>query len=125
MEKSVLEGKVASELHTIAASLGIDGHQKLKKAELVDALLELAVPRGQLGRAAVDSNEIFIDGLEIPDENVVGEPGDGWRVAMSTAGNERGLSLRSPGRFCAAADRLAVLGPQHLEGDEAVTGRDQ
>ena len=25
---------------------------------------------------------------------------------MSTAGNERGLSLRSPGRFCAAADRL-------------------
>jgi alkylation response protein AidB-like acyl-CoA dehydrogenase len=28
---------------------------------------------------------------------------------MSTAGNERGLSLRSPGRFCAAADRLVEL----------------
>ena len=28
---------------------------------------------------------------------------------MSTAGNERGLSLRSPGRFCAAADRLVDL----------------
>jgi alkylation response protein AidB-like acyl-CoA dehydrogenase len=40
---------------------------------------------------------------------VLGEPGDGWRVAMSTAGNERGLSLRSPGRFCAAADRLVEL----------------
>ena len=38
-EKSVLEGKVASELHTIAAGLGIGGHQKLKKAELVDAIL--------------------------------------------------------------------------------------
>jgi alkylation response protein AidB-like acyl-CoA dehydrogenase len=28
---------------------------------------------------------------------------------MSTAGNERGLSLRSPGRFCATADRLVDL----------------
>jgi alkylation response protein AidB-like acyl-CoA dehydrogenase len=28
---------------------------------------------------------------------------------MSTAGNERGLSLRSPGRFCATADRLVRL----------------
>jgi hypothetical protein len=40
---------------------------------------------------------------------VLGGVGDGWRVAMSTAGNERGLSLRSPGRFCAAADRLLEL----------------
>ena len=32
---------------------------------------------------------------------------------MSTAGNERGLSLRSPGRFCAAADRLLDLYRAH------------
>lgn len=53
--------------------------------------------------------EIFFDDVFVPDEDVLGEPGDGWRVAMSTAGNERGLSLRSPGRFCAAADRLLDL----------------
>ena len=38
---------------------------------------------------------------------------------MSTAGNERGLSLRSPGRFCAAADRLLDLYqsvPEPVEG---------
>ena len=35
----------------------------------------------------------------MPDADVIGEPGDGWRIAMSTAGDERGLSLRSPGRF--------------------------
>ena len=53
--------------------------------------------------------EIFFDEVFVPDADVLGEPGDGWRVAMSTAGNERGLSLRSPGRFCAAAERLVAL----------------
>lgn len=53
--------------------------------------------------------EIFFDDVFVPDGDVLGAPGDGWRVAMSTAGNERGLSLRSPGRFCAAADRLVSL----------------
>ncbi|MGZ6764624.1 MAG: acyl-CoA dehydrogenase family protein [Nocardioides sp.] len=53
--------------------------------------------------------EVFFEGVFVPDSDVLGAPGDGWRVAMSTAGNERGLSLRSPGRFCAAADRLVDL----------------
>jgi alkylation response protein AidB-like acyl-CoA dehydrogenase len=53
--------------------------------------------------------EIFFEDVFVPDADVLGAPGDGWRVAMSTAGNERGLSLRSPGRFCAAADRLVDL----------------
>ncbi|GAB2860278.1 acyl-CoA dehydrogenase family protein [Nocardioides pacificus] len=53
--------------------------------------------------------EIFFEDVFVPDSDVLGAPGDGWRVAMSTAGNERGLSLRSPGRFCAAADRLVGL----------------
>lgn len=50
--------------------------------------------------------EIFLDEVFVPDSDVLGDPGDGWRVAMSTTGNERGLSLRSPGRFLATADRL-------------------
>ena len=53
--------------------------------------------------------EIFLDDVFVPDTDVLGGVGDGWRVAMSTAGNERGLSLRSPGRFCAAAERLLAL----------------
>ncbi|MFJ8669832.1 acyl-CoA dehydrogenase family protein [Streptomyces sp. NPDC093600] len=53
--------------------------------------------------------ELFLDDVFVPDRDVIGEPGQGWRVAMSTAGNERGLTLRSPGRFTAAADRLAAL----------------
>ena len=57
--------------------------------------------------------EIFFEDVFVPDADVLGAPGDGWRVAMSTAGNERGLSLRSPGRFCAAADRLVDLWREH------------
>ncbi|RYE77937.1 MAG: acyl-CoA dehydrogenase, partial [Myxococcales bacterium] len=53
--------------------------------------------------------ELFFDDVFVPDTDVLGGVGEGWQVAMSTAGNERGLSLRSPGRFCAAADRLIDL----------------
>ncbi|MEU6377968.1 acyl-CoA dehydrogenase family protein [Streptomyces sp. NPDC046909] len=53
--------------------------------------------------------ELFLDEVFVPDEDVIGEPGQGWRIAMATAGNERGLKLRSPGRFLAAAARLHGL----------------
>ncbi|MPY96442.1 MAG: acyl-CoA dehydrogenase [Actinophytocola sp.] len=63
--------------------------------------------------------EIFLDNVFVPDSDVIGEPGNGWRVAMTTANNERGLSLRSPGRFLAAADRLLDL--WRREGDPSDT----
>ncbi|WP_314248880.1 acyl-CoA dehydrogenase family protein [Streptomyces kutzneri] len=63
--------------------------------------------------------ELFLDQVFVPDEDVIGEPGQGWRIAMSTTGNERGLTLRSPGRFLAAADRLAGLWRTH--GDPSDT----
>ncbi|MEU7766207.1 acyl-CoA dehydrogenase family protein [Nocardia sp. NPDC049190] len=53
--------------------------------------------------------EIFLDDVFVPDRDVIGAPGEGWRVAMSTSSNERGLSLRSPGRFSATAQRLIDL----------------
>lgn len=53
--------------------------------------------------------EIFLDNVFVPDDDVIGVPGEGWKVAMSTASHERGLSLRSPGRFLASADRLLHL----------------
>ena len=53
--------------------------------------------------------EIFLDDVFVPDEDVIGTPNDGWRAAMSTSSNERGMSLRSPARFLAAAERLVQL----------------
>jgi alkylation response protein AidB-like acyl-CoA dehydrogenase len=63
--------------------------------------------------------EIFLEEVFVPDADVIGEPGDGWRVAMSAAGSERGLPLRSPGRFTATAARLVDLWQRH--GDPADT----
>lgn len=68
--------------------------------------------------------ELFLDRVFVPDEDVIGEPGQGWRIAMSTTGNERGLTLRSPGRFLAAADRLVSLWEAAGDpGDTAVRDR--
>lgn len=63
--------------------------------------------------------EVFFDDVFVPDSDVIGEPGRGWYAAMSTASSERGLTLRSPGRFTATADRL--IGLWHERGDPADT----
>jgi alkylation response protein AidB-like acyl-CoA dehydrogenase len=59
--------------------------------------------------------EVFLDDVFVPDEHVLGEVGKGWQVAMSTTTSERGLTLRSPGRFLAAADRLRELHRRTVE----------
>ncbi len=53
--------------------------------------------------------EVFFDDVRVPAWNTLGPEGEGWKVAMSTAGFERGVSLRSPGRFRASAQRLVDL----------------
>ena len=65
-------------------------------------------PIAQLG-GDTGFGEIFLDDVFVPDADVIGQPNDGWRAAMSTSSNERGMSLRSPARFLASAERLAKL----------------
>ncbi|MFG1851669.1 acyl-CoA dehydrogenase family protein [Actinomadura geliboluensis] len=68
--------------------------------------------------------ELFLDKVFVPDEDVIGAAGDGWRVAMATAGNERGLTLRSPGRFTAATERLVELWKERADpSDTALRDR--
>ncbi|HRO35981.1 acyl-CoA dehydrogenase family protein [Thauera sp.] len=53
--------------------------------------------------------EIFFDDVKVPVENRIGDEGQGWHVAMATAGFERGLLLRSPARFQYTARKLVEL----------------
>jgi alkylation response protein AidB-like acyl-CoA dehydrogenase len=70
--------------------------------------------------------EVFFDGAFVSDDDVLGGVGQGWSVAMSTTGSERGLTLRSPGRFSAVVERLISLArssdPDPLLTDRVVQG---
>ena len=64
--------------------------------------------------------EVFFDDVRVPQENRLGEEGQGWKVAMATAGFERGLMLRSPARFQATARRLVALYRRHAAAADPV-----
>jgi alkylation response protein AidB-like acyl-CoA dehydrogenase len=53
--------------------------------------------------------EVFLEDAFVPDANVLGGVNQGWNVAMATTSSERGLTLRSPGRFMASTARLVDL----------------
>jgi alkylation response protein AidB-like acyl-CoA dehydrogenase len=57
--------------------------------------------------------EVWFDDVFVPDSSVLGGVGEGWKVAMATTGSERGLTLRSPGRYTATVDRLLALAQEH------------
>jgi alkylation response protein AidB-like acyl-CoA dehydrogenase len=65
-------------------------------------------PIAQLG-GETGFAEVFFDGARVPAANRLGAEGEGWKVAMATAGFERGLMLRSPARFQETARRLVAL----------------
>ncbi len=67
--------------------------------------------------------EVFFDDVRVPVGNRLGDEGQGWNVAMATAGFERGLLLRSPARFQRTAQRLVALYRRHrdsADGDPAI-----
>ena len=55
-------------------------------------------------------NEIFFADVEVPAENVIGEPGQGWQVAMTTLMHERAaLGFALSGAFEVAVGKLLEL----------------
>jgi len=74
--------------------------------------------------------EVFFDEAWIPDGDrdparggTLGPVGGGWGVAMATTTSERGLTLRSPGRFQATATRLVELARSRSLDDDVLIDR--
>src|SRR5438876_3074760 len=75
----------------------------------------------KLGRAAVDSNEIFIDGLEVPAGNVVGEPGSGFYHLLDSLNPERIFTaIEAVGIGRAALDRAVQYAKERIVFDRPI-----
>jgi alkylation response protein AidB-like acyl-CoA dehydrogenase len=62
--------------------------------------------------------EVFFDDARVPVANRLGPENQGWKVAMATAGFERGLMLRSPARYQNTARKLVEFYRAHAEAAE-------
>jgi len=66
-------------------------------------------------------NEVFFDAARTAADLVVGEPGDGWRVAMATLGFERGVAmLGHQVRFQRELDSLVAVARENGSIDDPV-----
>ena len=64
--------------------------------------------------------EIFLSGAEVEERDLVGQPGDGWKIAMTVFGFERG-GLAQAARFEQAVNELAALARERGAGTDANT----
>jgi 3-oxochol-4-en-24-oyl-CoA dehydrogenase len=69
--------------------------------------LDIRPLREITGRAVF--NEVFLDDVFVPDDCVLGAPGDGWRIAMSTLATERTAMGAGPA-VDEAVERLLAAG---------------
>jgi alkylation response protein AidB-like acyl-CoA dehydrogenase len=68
-----------------------------------------------------DFNEVFFDGARIPAGNVVGPVHDGWKVATSLLGHERGEEAAvNPIMFRYEYDRLVALAREYGRVDDPI-----
>ena len=75
----------------------------------------------KMGRAAVDSNELFIDGLEVPVEDLIGEEGSGFKYLLHGLNPERILvGAEAIGLGRAALRRAAAYAKERIVFDRPI-----
>lgn len=75
----------------------------------------------KMGRKAVDSNQVFIDGLRIPVEDRIGEEGEGFRYILHGLNPERILiAAEAVGLGRAALSRAAAYAKQRVVFDRPI-----
>ncbi|MCS7050061.1 MAG: acyl-CoA/acyl-ACP dehydrogenase [Thermomicrobium sp.] len=79
------------------------------------------VPIDKCGRAAVDSNEVFIDHVQVSDDDVVGEVGQGFRYLLDGLNPERILvAFETIGIGRAALDLACSYADQRIVFDRPI-----
>jgi alkylation response protein AidB-like acyl-CoA dehydrogenase len=64
-------------------------------------------------------NEVFFDDVFVPDDCVIGAPGDGWRIGRTTLANER-VSMSSGASFGIGVESLIRTVSRRAEGGSTV-----
>src|SRR5690606_27524542 len=75
----------------------------------------------KMGRKAVDSNELFIDGLQVPFEDLIGQEGQGFKYIMHGMNAERILiAAEAIGLGRAALRRATAYAKQRVVFDRPI-----
>jgi transcription termination factor Rho len=122
-----LEGKVLPELQQIADSLGMEGHQRLRKSELIDAIIKKATGDGN--GAVDDSAKVSLEGNDAPIETARPSrngPGRGSRTNRdASGGGETATAVDEPtGEDSVLADATSPTTSETADGSSQGSGRD-
>src|SRR5512132_2588764 len=112
-ERDILEGKVLPELQAIASSMGVQGYQRLRKADLIGAIIAKAqgvefVPSSapSRGRRAGSTTEASPAEASAPDQPELPDAGEADATAPDQEPERR---TRRRGRAAADAEAPAPI----------------
>jgi alkylation response protein AidB-like acyl-CoA dehydrogenase len=81
-------------------------------------------PIAQMNGADAYFNQTFFDGARVPPDDLIGQEGDGWRLATATLAMERAMNAKVPGLVTAAPGPAGALdqscGEVMAEGERGV-----
>jgi len=77
---------------------------------------EAGKPENKLGIRASDTSELYFDNVRVPKENLIGEEGSGFRIAMATLdGGRIGIASQALGIAQAALDAATAYAKERIQ----------
>jgi alkylation response protein AidB-like acyl-CoA dehydrogenase len=66
-------------------------------------------------------NEVFLDGVRVPKENLVGRPGEGWKIGNTTLLHERSMLGSSSQSYQSFQRLLELMREEKLDGSPLIS----
>lgn len=70
---------------------------------------------------AAEFNEVFLDGVRVPKGNLVGRPGEGWKIGNTTLLHERSMLGSSSQSYQSFQRLLELMREEKLDGSPLIT----